>query len=115
MLFSRQVKIGKAISVTTTSLNKSSSVWTFSRRKLTDSRKHCFYLTMQQHIKSGHLMHLVLTKMLKGLKLSWTPHPGGPKMRDTVLPDGSIQSFYFPDDHPSMPGWFKGMKFVLEE
>ena len=54
-------------------------------------------------------------KMLKGPKLGWTPRPGGPKMRDTVLPDGSIQSFYFPDDHPSMPGWFKGMKFVLEE
>jgi hypothetical protein len=48
-------------------------------------------------------------KMLKGPKLGWT-RPGGPKTRDTILPDGSIQSFYFLDDHPSMPGWFKGMK-----
>jgi len=43
-------------------------------------------------------------KMLKGPKLGWTPRPGGLKMLDTILPDGSIQSFYFPDDHPSMPG-----------
>ena len=36
-------------------------------------------------------------------------------MRDSVLLDGSIQLFYFTDDHPTMPGWFKGMKVVLEE
>jgi hypothetical protein len=54
-------------------------------------------------------------KMLKSPKLGWTPCLGGPKMWDTVLPDGSIQSFYFPDDHLSMLGWFKGMKVVLEE
>jgi|SRR5882762_1595953 len=53
-------------------------------------------------------------KVLKGPKLGWTPCPGGPKMQDIILPDGSIQSFHFPDDHPSMPGWFKGMKVVLE-
>jgi hypothetical protein len=54
-------------------------------------------------------------KMVKNLKLGWTPRPGGPKMRDSVLLDGSIQSFYFADDHLTMPGWFKGMKVVLEE
>jgi hypothetical protein len=54
-------------------------------------------------------------KMVKNPKSGWTPRPGGPKMRDSVLPDGSIQSFYFTDDHPTMPGWFKGMKVVLEE
>jgi hypothetical protein len=54
-------------------------------------------------------------KMLKGPKLSWTPCPGGPKMQDTVLPDKFIQSFYPPDDHLSMLGWFKGIKVVLEE
>jgi len=36
-------------------------------------------------------------------------------MHDTVLPDGSIQSFYYPESHPPMPGWFKGMQAVLEE
>ena len=53
--------------------------------------------------------------MVKNLKLGWTPCPGGPKMQDLVLPDRSIQSFYFSDDHPTMLGWFKGMKVVLEE
>jgi hypothetical protein len=54
-------------------------------------------------------------KIIKGPKLGWTPHPGGPKMQDSALPDGSIQSFYFPKDHPTMPKWFKGMQVVLEE
>jgi len=36
-------------------------------------------------------------------------------MQDTVLADGSIQSFYYPEDHPTMPGWFKGMQAILEE
>ena len=54
-------------------------------------------------------------KMVKNLKLGWTPHPGGPKMWDSMLLDESIQLFYFTDGHPTMPGWFKGMKVVLEE
>ena len=53
-------------------------------------------------------------KMWKSPKLTWTAHPGRPKMQDTGFPDGSIQSFYYPD-HPTMPGWFKGMQAVLEE
>jgi hypothetical protein len=53
--------------------------------------------------------------MWKNLKLGWTACPSGPKMGDTVLPDGSIQSFYYLEDHPTMPGWFKGMQAVLEE
>ena len=51
----------------------------------------------------------------KSPKLGWTARPGGLKMWDTVLPDGSIQSFYYLEDHPTMPGWFKGMQAVLEE
>jgi len=47
-------------------------------------------------------------KMVKNPKLGWTPHLGGPKIQDSMLPDGSIQSFYFADDHPTMPGWLKG-------
>src|SRR5882724_8756337 len=31
------------------------------------------------------------------------------------LPNGESQAFYFPDDHPSFPGFFKGMKLILEE
>ena len=25
------------------------------------------------------------------------------------------QYFYFPDDHPTMPGWFKGMENIIRE
>jgi hypothetical protein len=32
-----------------------------------------------------------------------------------TLPTGQSQSFYFPEDHPSMPGWFKGMEQILRE
>ena len=54
-------------------------------------------------------------KMQKNPKSGWTDHPGGPKMQDTVLPDGSIQLFYYLEDHPTMPRWFKGMQAMLEE
>lgn len=36
-------------------------------------------------------------------------------MRDGTLPDGSRQSFYFPPDHPTHPGRFKGMRIIIEE
>ena len=28
---------------------------------------------------------------------------------------GEQQSFYFPDDHPHYPGWFKGMECIIRE
>ena len=31
------------------------------------------------------------------------------------LPNSDVQSFYFPDDYPSMPGWFKGMEQIIQE
>lgn len=54
-------------------------------------------------------------KMVKNPKLGWTPQSNGARMRDSVLPNGTIQSFHFDEDHPSMPGWFKGMKVILKE
>jgi hypothetical protein len=36
-------------------------------------------------------------------------------MRSGVLPNGEHQALYFPDDHPSMPGWFKGMEIIIRE
>ena len=48
-------------------------------------------------------------------KKDWTHHNGGPRMRNGILPTGESQSFYFPDSHPSMPGWFKGMEQILRE
>ena len=54
-------------------------------------------------------------KMPKNPKLGWTHHPKGPRMRQTVLADGSPQDLYFPDSHPTMPGWFKGMVIIIQE
>jgi hypothetical protein len=37
-------------------------------------------------------------------------------MRDGINPlTGDPQSFYFPDDHPNYPGWFKGMEQIIRE
>jgi hypothetical protein len=57
----------------------------------------------------------VLTSINTGPRKDWTHHPGGPRMRPGQLPNGDTQSFYFPDDHPSMPGWFKGMEQIIQE
>jgi len=50
-----------------------------------------------------------------GPKQGWTHQPNGPHMRSRILPNGEPQSFYFPEDHPSMPGWFKGMEVIIRE
>ena len=49
-------------------------------------------------------------KMVKGPKLD-----EGPRMRHGTMPNGETQSFYFEDDHPTMPGWFKGMEQIIKE
>ncbi len=36
-------------------------------------------------------------------------------MCSSILPTGEWQCFYFPEDHPSMPSWFKGMEQILHE
>jgi hypothetical protein len=36
-------------------------------------------------------------------------------MRNGTLPNGSEQDLYFPDDHPTCPGYFKGMSNILAE
>lgn len=49
-------------------------------------------------------------------KCSWTLHPDGPRMCDGINPlTKKPQSFYFPDDHPHYPGWFKGMEQIICE
>jgi hypothetical protein len=37
------------------------------------------------------------------------------RMEDGRFPDGTRQSFYFPNNHPQFPGWFKGMAEILRE
>jgi hypothetical protein len=45
----------------------------------------------------------------------WSHHPGGPRMRNGWLLNGQPQPLYFPDDHPAMPCWFKGMEVIIHE
>jgi hypothetical protein len=63
-------------------------------------------------------------KMVKNPKDGWTHHKDGPKMRSTtftefhppmVLPVTVTQELYYPDSHPTMPGWFKGMEVIIKE
>jgi hypothetical protein len=54
-------------------------------------------------------------KMTKNPSDGWTHHKGGPRMRSTMLPSGEPQDLYFPDDHPTYPGWFKGMEQIIRE
>ncbi|KAI0270914.1 hypothetical protein BGY98DRAFT_923292, partial [Russula aff. rugulosa BPL654] len=53
--------------------------------------------------------------MVKGLKKGWAHHANGPPMRNGMLQNSDPQPFYFPDDHPSMLSWFKGMKVIIRE
>jgi hypothetical protein len=49
-------------------------------------------------------------------KCHWVHHLGGPHMCDGINPlTGTRQSFYFPDNHPHYPGWFKGMEQIIYE
>jgi hypothetical protein len=32
-----------------------------------------------------------------------------------ILHTGEAQPFYYPPDHPTMPGWFKGMEQIIRE
>lgn len=54
-------------------------------------------------------------KMPKNPNNGWTHHKGGPRMRPTTLVNGQVQEFYFPDDHPQYPGYFKGMEQIIRE
>ena len=29
--------------------------------------------------------------------------------------NNETQALYYPDDHPTMPGWFKGMETIIKE
>ncbi|KAF8957072.1 hypothetical protein BDZ97DRAFT_1603780, partial [Flammula alnicola] len=55
-------------------------------------------------------------KMPKNPHATWRQHKDGPKMRLTNFgSDNMPQDFYFTEDHPTMPGWFKGMENIIRE
>ena len=88
-------------------------------------------LTMPQAIRSVPMMQSQLVGCLKVCapmslldmqfihslvpKRGWSHHPSGPRMCNGTLPSGEPQPFYFPDDHPTMPSWFKGMEQIICE
>ncbi|KAL1745130.1 hypothetical protein HDZ31DRAFT_23660, partial [Schizophyllum fasciatum] len=54
-------------------------------------------------------------KMPKGPHATWS-HNNGPHMRDGYYgKDKTRQPLYYPSDHPTMPGWFKGMEQIIRE
>ena len=50
-----------------------------------------------------------------GSKEGWAHHLDGPRMRNGKLLTGEDQLFYFPDEHPTMAGWFKGMEVIIRK
>ena len=53
-------------------------------------------------------------KMPKNPSKGWTHRKGGADMRNGSF-NGENQSFYYPEDHPTMPTWFKGMENIIKE
>ena len=45
----------------------------------------------------------------------WTRVKDGPRMWPGTLPTGLTQEFYYLDNHPTMPHWFKGMEAIIRE
>ena len=48
-------------------------------------------------------------------KLTWKPEKAKVHMDDATFANGSRQPLYFPDNHPTPPGCFKGMAVLLQE
>jgi hypothetical protein len=54
-------------------------------------------------------------KMPKNSNQGWTHRKGGARMRNATFADGQSQELYWDLDHPTMPGWFKGMEQIIRE
>ena len=51
-----------------------------------------------------------------GPRSNWAHAKDGPRMCEGINPlTGKEQSLYFSEDHPTMPGWFKGMEQIIKE
>jgi hypothetical protein len=92
MLFSKQVKIGMA-TLTMKIIKQVELSMGIFKEKTHKFKKALFLFDNAMTHQKWASDAPSAGKMLKGPKLSWTPCPGGPEMQDTMLPDGSIQSF----------------------
>jgi len=69
-------------------------------------------LSHQKHAPDA----LSACKMPKNPNKDWSHKKDGPRMQSgTFGPSGISQDFYFPEDHPTMAGWFKGMETIIWE
>jgi hypothetical protein len=51
-----------------------------------------------------------------GPREKWAHSKGAPRMCEGINPlTGGGQSLYFAQEHPTMPGWFKGMEEIIRE
>ena len=75
-------------------------------------------ISARKMVKGMHLIDFFLHTLLTARpapKRGWTHHPDGSPMCPSVLPNSTVQSFYFPNDHPATPRWFKGMEEIICE
>ena len=66
-----------------------------------------FYLIMPPATRDEHLM------LIQHRKCQKDPMPPGATTK--MATDNTPQDFYFADNHPTMPGWFKGMEIMIHE
>src|SRR5277367_836647 len=86
------------------------------RERLMGFQQGYFSLTMHQVWQKRTPDALSALKMPKNPHPTWTHHKKGPKMRTTRFgEDQRIQDLYFDHNHPTMPGWFKGMEVIIWE
>lgn len=131
-LSSKMARIMTGISVLRNSLCKSIWLSTFSKACPKGNPRPFSFLIMHQVIKSKPQMQyrhgkcwkvqpfsfftsFCLTSINTGPRKGWAHHLCGPHMWHSQFPNGNAQSFYFPDNHPSMPGWFKGMEKIIQK
>ena len=58
---------------------------------------------------------LSVQKMPKNPNQGWTHRKGGAWMQNATFADGQSQELYWDLNHPTMPGWFKGMEQIICE
>ncbi len=125
VFFSRLARQGMGISLTPRSLIRPAMLWIFLMNIF---RGFNMFLdtTMRLITKSGAEMLLSASKMTVNPSPVGKPNflctVKGPddtelkvQMDDGRFADGTPQSLYFPESHPTLPGHFKGMRQILRE
>ena len=100
----------------------------FENKHLIEQTKHAMAIFKEKHPNDQMLIifdnatthqaraqdALSVLKMPCWPKL-WVTKKQTCKMRNGLFRDGTSQAFYYPNNHPTYPGYFKGMAKILEE